>query len=61
MNNEGIIDRYINLAEDKRTVIEKSKGRKAQYLDKAAARSTTWEKGRGLGSTVATSARRLFK
>ena len=61
INNEGIIDRCINLAEDERTAIEKSKGRKDQYSDKATPRPTTWGKGRGLGSMVATSARRLFK
>ena len=61
MNDDGIIDRYINLAEDERTAIEKKKGRKAQHSDKAAVRRTIWEKGRGLGSAVATAARRLCK
>ena len=40
MNNDGIIDRYINLAEDERTAIEKKKDRKAQHSDKAAVRRT---------------------
>ena len=61
MNNEGIIDRYINLSEDERTAIKKSKGRETQHSDKTTAKPTTWEKGQGLGSTVATEARRIFK
>ena len=52
---------YINLAEDERTAIEKNTDRKAQHSDKATLRPTTWEKGRGLGNTVATTARLLFK
>ena len=59
-NDDGIIDRYINLAEDERTAIAKNKGRNAQHPDKKTPRPTTWEKGLGLGSTVATAARRLF-
>ena len=35
MNNDGIIDRYINLPEDKRTATEKGRGRESQHLDKA--------------------------
>ena len=61
MNDDGIIDRYINLAEDKRTAIVKNKGRNTQHSDKKSSRPTTWEKGIGLGSTVATAAQRLFK
>ena len=61
MNDDEIIDRYVNLAEDKRTSITKNKGRNAQHSDKKTSRPTTWEKGLGLGSTVATAARRLFK
>ena len=61
MNDEGIIDRYINLAEDERTSNAKSEGRNIQHSDKKVTRPTTWEKGMGLGSTVATAARRLFK
>ena len=61
MNDDGIIDMYINLAEDERTVMEKNKNKKAQHSDKATVRRTFWQKGRGLGSTVATAARRLCK
>ena len=61
MNDDGIIDRYINLAEDKRTAIAKGKGRNTQHSDKKTSSPTTWEKGLGLGSTVALAARRLFK
>ena len=61
MNDDGVIDRYFNLPEDERTTIEKSRGKEAQHSDKSTAKPTTWEKGCGLGSTVATSARRLFK
>ena len=61
MNDGGIIDRYINLTEDERTAIKKKKDRIAKHSDKAAVRRTIWEKGRGLGSTVATASRRLCK
>ena len=61
MNNGGIIDRCIDLAEDEKTDVEKSRGRKARHSDKATVKPTAWEKGRGLGSTVATAAQRLFK
>ena len=55
------IDRCINLAEDERTAIEKSRGREAQHSDKATVKPIAWEKGLGLGSAVATAACRLFK
>ena len=61
MNDDGIIDQYINLAEDERTSIAKNKGRNIQHSDKKTSRPTTWEKGLGLVSTVATAACRLFK
>ena len=61
MNNDGAINTYINLAEDKRTTIEKSRGREAQHSGKSTVKPTTWEKGCSLGSTVATAACRLFK
>ena len=41
MNDEGIIDRYINLAEDERTSIAKSEGRNTQHSDKKVTRPTT--------------------
>ena len=44
IDNGGIIDRYINLAEDERTAIMKSKGRKIQHSNKATTRRTIWEK-----------------
>ena len=56
MNNDGIIDRCINVAEGERTATEKSRDRKAWRSDKATVKPTAWEKGRGLGSTVATAA-----
>jgi hypothetical protein len=61
MNDDGVIDRHINLAEDERTTIEKSRGKEAQHSDKPTVNPTVWEKGCGFGSTVATSACRLFK
>ena len=58
MHDAGIINRYINLGEDEKTNIKKSRGRAAQYSDKATVKPTAWDKGRDLGSTVATEARK---
>ena len=41
MNDDGVIDRYINLAEDKRITIEKNSGSEAKHSDKSTVYPTT--------------------
>ena len=45
MYDEGIIARYITLAEDKRTVMAKGRDRKTHHLDKTIVQPTTLKKG----------------
>ena len=60
MNDEGIVDWYINLTEDERTAMAKGKDREAQHLNKPTMQPTKLEKGWGLGHLVATAASCLY-
>ena len=61
MNDAGIIDLHISLAEDERTATAKRTGRKEQHSYKTTVRPSALEKGWGLGPTIAAAARRLLK
>ena len=61
MNDDGIIDWYIAKVEDERTSIAKREQHRKRHLDETSVKLSILEKGKGIGQTVATVARRLFQ
>ena len=49
MNDNGLVDMYINLAEDERTATAKAGPRNKRHSDKISAKSTLSQKGWAAG------------
>ena len=61
MTDNGLVDRYINLAEDKRTATAKAGPRNKGHLDKISVKNSLSQKGWEAGQTLATTARKPLR
>lgn len=61
MIDDGILDMWISKTEDELTARAKQEQQNKNHSDKSNVKPTMVEKGRGIGQTVATSARQLFR
>ena len=61
MNDDGIIDLYISKVEYERTSIAKREQQRKRHSEKTSVKPSIIEKGRVIGQTLETAARRLLQ